>query len=286
MHLELAAAEEHGTLTYTASTYSGQDDRLYEGVSRSGPRILTFAPILKSEVMPLNQVIKLLVDMCETAVNCPVEIEFAVKLGSESAKPAEFSFLQLRPMVKQEGHLNVDFDEIEEENILFQSEQTLGNGIKRIRDVVFVKPDVFDAMKTRSMVKEIGKINGELLASQRPYLLIGPGRWGSSDPSLGIPVVFSDISGATAIVETSLPDMIIDPSQGSHFFQNLTSFRITYFTLRHYKDAHSIDWEWLNALERVEETEYLRHVVSNEDIEIIVDGQSGRGIVLKHDHIE
>lgn len=286
VHLDLAAAEGHGTLKYTASTYFGQDDRLYEGVSRSGPRILTFAPILKSEVIPLNQAIKLLVNMCETAVNCPVEIEFAVKLGPDNAKPAEFSFLQLRPMVKQEGHLNVNFDEIDDQSILFQSEQTLGNGIKRIRDVVFVKPDAFDAMQTRTMVKEISRINDELLSAKRPYLLIGPGRWGSSDPSLGIPVVFSDISGATAIVETSLPDMIIDPSQGSHFFQNLTSFRITYFTLRHYNDAHSIDWEWLNGLERVGETDHLRHVVADEDIEIIVDGQSGHGVVLKHNSIE
>ncbi|MBN1447861.1 MAG: histidine kinase [Bacteroidetes bacterium] len=286
VRLELAAAEEHGTLEYLASTYSGQDDRLYEGISRSGPRVLTFAPILKSEVVPLNPVIRLLVEMCETAVNCPVEIEFAVKLGSEQAMPAEFSFLQLRPMVKQEGHFAIDFDAIDRENILFQSEQTLGNGIKRIRDVVFVKPDVFDAMKTRGMVKEIGDINRELLAARRPYLLIGPGRWGSSDPSLGIPVVFSDISGATAIVETSLPNMIIDPSQGSHFFQNLTSFRITYFTLRHYNDKHSIDWDWLNGQTAVAETPHLRHVVADRDIEIIVDGQSGRGVVLKNNSIE
>jgi hypothetical protein len=281
VELELADAERHGTLTYSASTYVGQDDRLYEGINRIGPRILTFAPVLKSEVIPLNQVIRLLINMCETAVNCPVEIEFAVKLGSESATPAEFSFLQLRPMVKQEGDFKIDFADFAAEDILFQSEQTLGNGIKHVRDVVFIKPDAFDAMKTRSMVNEISAVNHELLAAHRPYILIGPGRWGSSDPSLGIPVGFSDISAATAIVETSLPNMVIDPSQGSHFFQNLTSFRITYFTLRHYNEAHSIDWEWLNALTCVAETEHLRHVVADKDLEIIVDGQSGNGIVLK-----
>ncbi|MCB2206621.1 histidine kinase [bacterium] len=281
VELDLADAEQHGTLDYCASTYVGQDDRLYEGIRRSGPRILTFAPLLKSEVIPLNQAVRLLISICETAVNCPVEIEFAVKLGKNSPMPAEFSFLQLRPMVKQEGHFNVDLDSIDQERIVFQSEQTLGNGSKRLRDVIYIKPETFDAMKTRQMVREINEVNADLLAARRPYLLIGPGRWGSSDPSLGIPVGFSDISAATAIVETSLPNMIIDPSQGSHFFQNLTSFRITYFTLRHYNEEHSIDWDWLSALPAVAETTYLRHVRAEEDMEIIVDGQSGQGVVLK-----
>jgi len=283
--LTLKQAEEHNTLTYLASTYSGQDDRLYEGMSREGPRVLTFAPVLKSEVIPLNNVIRLLVEMCETAVNCPVEIEFAVQLSPDKPMPAEFSFLQLRPMVKQEGSVNIDFDAITPEDIVFQSEQTLGNGLKRLRDIVFVKPETFDAMKTRAMAREIAEINRQLLEAHRPYLLIGPGRWGSSDPSLGIPVGFGDISAATAIVETTLPNMIIDPSQGSHFFQNLTSFRITYFTLRHYNDSHSIDWEWMNGLECVEETAHLRHVVAEEDMEIIVDGQSGHGVVLKRNNV-
>jgi CheY-like chemotaxis protein len=281
VELDLADAERHGTLTYSASTYVGQDDRLYEGINRSGPRVLTFAPLLKSEVIPLNQAIRLLVSICETAVNCPVEIEFAVRLGTDAPTPAEFSFLQLRPMVKQEGNFRVDLDTLDDARILFQSEQTLGNGSKRLRDVIYIKPESFDAMKTRQMVREISEINHELLAAHRPYLLIGPGRWGSSDPSLGIPVGFGDISGATAIVETSLPNMIIDPSQGSHFFQNLTSFRITYFTLRHYNEAHSIDWKWLEALPAVAETGFLRHVVADEDMEIIVDGQSGQGVALK-----
>jgi hypothetical protein len=219
--------------------------------------------------------------MCETAVNCPVEIEFAVQLGETSSSPAEFSFLQLRPMVKQEGGVQVDFGEIPAENVLFGSEQVLGNGVHHLRHIVFVKPDTFSAMKTRAMVKEISSINQGLLARRTPYLLIGPGRWGSSDPSLGIPVGFSDISSARAIAETSLPDMIIDPSQGSHFFQNLTSFRIVYFTLRHYNERHSIDWSWLEALDIVEETAHCKHVIAPEDVEILVNGQTGEGAVLK-----
>ena len=279
--LDLADAEKHGTLRHVASTYSGQEDRLYEGVSRSGPRVLTFAPVLKSEIIPLNQAIRLLVNMCETAVNAPVEIEFAVRLGRETPTPAEFSFLQLRPMVKQEGSISIDLEDLAADDLLFRCEKTLGNGIARLRDVVYVKPESFNAMRTREMVREIAGINDVLLHERRPYLLIGPGRWGSSDPSLGIPVGFGDISGARAIAETTLPNMIIDPSQGSHFFQNLTSFRITYFTLRHYNEEHSIDWDWLSALECVQETAHLRHVRAPEEMMILVDGQTGYGVVLK-----
>ncbi|HOJ03717.1 MAG TPA: PEP/pyruvate-binding domain-containing protein [Bacteroidota bacterium] len=279
--LGLADAEAHGTLEHIASTYSGQDDRLYEGISRSGPRVITFAPILKSNILPLNEAVRLLVSMCETAVNCPVEIEFAVRLGAGAAAPAEFSFLQLRPMVKQEGGVTVDLGAIPREALLFRSEQALGNGSTRLRHIIYVKPESFDAMRTRAMVREISAMNQVLLRARTPYLLIGPGRWGSSDPSLGIPVGFSDISSAGAIAETSLPNMIIDPSQGSHFFQNLTSFRISYFTLRHYNEQHSIDWEWLEALELVEETPHCRHVLAPEDIEIIVNGQTGEGGAVK-----
>jgi CheY-like chemotaxis protein len=282
--LGLGEAEKHGTLDHLASTYSGQEDRLYEGIGRQGPRVLTFAPILKSGVIPLNEVVRLLVGMCETAVNCPVEIEFAVRLGRKTAAPAEFSFLQLRPMVKQEGSVSVDMSAVPQTSVLFRSEQALGNGMTQVRHIVYVKPESFSAMKTRLMVKEISAINQKLLAGRTPYLLIGPGRWGSSDPSLGIPVGFSDISSARAIAETSLPDMIIDPSQGSHFFQNLTSFRIPYFTLRHYNEEHSIDWEWLESLPVQEETAYCKHVLAPEDVEIIVNGQSGEGVVLKHRH--
>lgn len=281
VELELRDAEEQGALAHVASTYSGQDDRLYEGIGRSGPRVLTFAPILKSELIPLNQAIRLLVGICETAVNAPVEIEFAVTLGQRTPVQAEFHFLQLRPMVKQESGVKIDITDLPSAELLFRSEKALGNGSMRLRDIVYMKPDSFDAMRTRGMVQEISALNRELRKERRQYLLIGPGRWGSSDPSLGIPVVFSDISAARGIVETTLPNMIIDPSQGSHFFQNLTSFRIMYFTLRHYDDAQAIDWTWLDGLECISETRYTRHVRAPEDLLILVDGQSGRGAVLK-----
>jgi CheY-like chemotaxis protein len=283
VQLDLGTAEEHGTLALTASTYSGQDDRLYEGTGRQGTRILTFAPILKSEIIPLNQAVRLLVDMCETAVNAPVEIEFAVRIDDASTRNAEFSFLQLRPMVKQEGGIDIAVGTLPQASLLFRCEKALGNGISRMRDIVYVKPEAFDAMRTREIVREISQINQHLLKARQTYLLIGPGRWGSSDPSLGIPVAFSDISAARAIAETTLPNMIIDPSQGSHFFQNLTSFRIPYFTLRHYNEEHALDWEWLASRDCVEEKKFVRHVRAAGEFTVVVNGQNGMGAVLKSD---
>jgi hypothetical protein len=281
VHLELKDAELHGTLTHIASTYSRENDAFYEGVFREGPRVLNFAPILKSKVFPLVDVIKLLLEMCETAMNCPVEIEFAARLGMKDALPAEFSFLQVRPMVKQEGTVSIEFDALERERMLLQSEQALGNGVMRVQDVVFVKPETFDAMKTRRVAEQLSKINAALAREHTGYLLIGPGRWGSSDPSLGIPVKFPDISASRAIVETTLPNMITDPSQGSHFFQNLTSFRIVYFTQRHYNPNDAIDWDWLNAQEIIEETEFVKRVRLAQPVEIVIDGKTGKGVILK-----
>ncbi|MBL0176456.1 MAG: histidine kinase [Ignavibacteria bacterium] len=280
-HLHIQDAELHGTLQHIASTYSGENDTLYEGVWRKGPRVLNFAPILKSKVVPLTDILRLLVNICETAMNCPVEIEFAVRLSGKEALPAEFAFLQVRPMVKQESGVAMDLSAIPRENLLLKTSQALGNGTHRLRDIVYIKPAVFDFMKTRGMVKQISAINAQLAQEKRHYALIGPGRWGSSDPSLGIPVKFPDISAAQAIIETSLDNMIIDPSQGSHFFQNLTSFRIFYFTLRHYNAGEEIDWAWLDALPAVQETEHVRHVRLDDALEVIVDGQTGNGVVTR-----
>ena len=281
VQLGIADAEKHGTLTHIVSTYSAENDMLYEGISRPGPRVIDFAPILKSEVVPLTKVLTLLLKMCETAMNCPVEIEFAVKLGSKSALPAEFSFLQVRPMVTQEMWESVALDDIPREKILVQSEKTLGNGIAHVRDIVYVKPDSFNTLETREIARDVMRANEELRKEKRPYILIGPGRWGSADPFLGIPVRFPAISGARAIVETSLPNVYIDPSQGSHFFQNITSFRISYFTIRHYDTRHIIDWDWLARQPVMLETKYIRRISLPEDIEIIVDGKSGKGVILK-----
>ena len=279
--LDVKVAEEHGTIEYMASTFCSEDDSLYEGTFRKGVRVLNFAPILHSEYIPLAKVLRLLMTLCETAMNCPVEIEFAGVLGKNFDDVSEFDFLQVRPMVKEEGTVEIDFANLALEEVLLKSERVLGNGVYHLEDIVYVLPDKFTNTKTREMAIEIAEFNRRLVSEHRPYLLIGPGRWGSADPWLGIPVRFPGISGAHAIVETSLPNMLPDPSQGSHFFQNLTSFHIAYFTTRHYRAEDRVDWAWLDTLEVVNETEWIRHVRAPRPLEILVDGQSGSGVVFK-----
>ncbi len=280
-HLDIKEAEKHGTLHPVASTYDARDDMLYEGTFREGLRVVNFAPILQSEMIPLSRILNLLMDLCKTAMNCDVEIEFACTLGDGKEEKAGFHFLQVRPMVKEEGTVDLHLDQVKREDILVLSKQVLGNGVYRVEDVVYVKPKAFDGSKTRQMAREIGVANSKLREEDRPYLLIGPGRWGSADPFLGIPVRFSAISGARVIVEASLPNMLPDPSQGSHFFQNLTSFQIAYFTVRHYRADERVDWAWLDAHEAAWETDYIRHLRLEVPLEIRVDGQTGSGMILK-----
>jgi len=280
-HLNVQDAEAHGSIELLASTYSAADDRLFEGIHRTGPRVLNFAPILKTRVIPLTATIKALLGICEAAMNCPVELEFAGGLGAKAADPAGFSFLQVRPMVKMDRGAKVYLGALPREALLLRRGQGLGNGVQTLQDVVYIRPEEFDPMRTREMVGRLSELNSSLTRQHRPYLLIGPGRWGSSDPSLGIPVKFPDISGARAIVETSLPNLMSDPSQGSHFFQNLTSFRIMYFTLRHFTTGHEIDWDWLGAIPAEQETRYIRHVRTDTPLRVVVDGVTGEGAVIK-----
>lgn len=284
MHLaKLAVADsiDDNAIRFIASTFDAPNDRFYEGIARKGPRVIDFAPILKSNVFPLNDIVKLMLKMAEVAMNAPVEIEFAVKLGKREPVPAKFGFLQVRPMVKVEGNVQIDFDAIPEENIMLRTNKALGNGKYQISDVLYVRPDNFNAAKTRQIGEEINKVNKKLLGEKRYYLLIGPGRWGSSDPWLGIPVDFSYIAGAQVIVETQLPNMVVDPSQGSHFFQNMTSFKIAYLTVKQNDARSHIDWEWLDAQQHEEETKFIRHIALENPLEVQVDGQSGKAVVLK-----
>lgn len=278
--LNVYDAEKHGALRYIASTYSAENDRIYEGTFRDGPRVVNFAPLLSSERIPLNKIIRLLLGISEAAMNCPVEIEFAAQLGEEDPTPADFKFLQVRPMVKQEGSIDFSFDDFEPERILLKTRMALGNSVHMLKKILYVKPNSFDKSKTKQIASEINEINQNLIKERDYYLLIGPGRWGSSDPWLGVPVEFSSISAAQAIVEITLPDMIVDPSQGSHFFQNMTSFKISYLTLRE-TDSAQIDWDWLDSLPVERETEFVKLVSAEEAVEVRVNGQTGKAVAIK-----
>jgi len=284
VHLDLSTAEKHGTLHSVGSVYSPDNDAVYDGISRQGIRLVTFAPIIKRGIFPLPGILSYLLDLGSRAMGCPVEIEFAVNLKPEGGGPAEFAFLQIRPMLVDTKAENLDklLEATDRKMILCSSSQALGHGrSQEIRDVVYVKPDAFDRGRTPAVAQEIEVINNKLLKENLPYLLIGPGRWGSADRWLGIPVEWHQISGARGIVETAMKEIAVEPSQGTHFFQNLTSMGIAYFCVpSHAKDSF-VDYDWLARQDACNETSFLRHIRLDRALDIRVDGKSRRGIVLK-----
>ncbi|MBD3857559.1 MAG: hypothetical protein IFK92_13755 [Acidobacteria bacterium] len=278
----LAEAEADGALRYLVSTYDSGSDRLNPGLDIHGPRALTFAPLLGSRLLPFNDLLKRLLEISEDALGTPVEIEFAINLERRDALPARVGFLQVRPMMVGSDKIGVSERDLFADDVVLASETVLGNGERTdIEDVVFIRPDAFEPAKTPAIAKELEGINRSLVDDGRRYLLIGFGRWGTSDPWLGIPVAWGQISGARVIVEATLPDVQPDLSQGSHFFHNLLSFHVLYISVEHY-GPHRIDWEWLGRQPAVQSTDHLTHVRLPEPLEIRVDGASGRGVIRRH----
>jgi hypothetical protein len=275
----LDAADYDGTLTHVASTYIPESDRISPGVGHRGPRVLDFAPLLSLDAFPVNRTVRRLLEVFARELETAVEIEFACTFpGGGKTDRARFGFLQVRPMVVTEGIVDIAPEEMEGPHVLLASDRVLGNGtVDTIRDVVYVKRGTFETRHTRGIATELEGLNEPLFRAGRPYLLIGFGRWGSIDPWLGIPVQWGQICGAKAIVETSLPQMRVDPSQGSHFFQNLSSFEVSYFTVGR---ETGIRWERLDALPAEAETGFVRHVRLPGPLLVKVDGRSGRGLIL------
>ncbi len=273
---DLTDAETDNTLRLVASTYNASSDRINMGIGAKGPRILTFAPLLVLDDIPLNHLVRTLLKVCEEALSAPVEIEFALTF-----KPTRFGFLQVRPMVVSDEEVEINREDLSHKNTLSASETVMGNGlIDTILDIVYVKPEHFDAKYTRQIALELESMNKKLAADGSPYLLIGFGRWGSSDPWLGIPVNWGQISGAKVIVEATLPSMDKELSQGSHFFHNITSFQVSYFSV-HHSGQYPIDWQWLGQQRVLTETEFVRHVRLSNPLQVKVDGRSGRGAIYK-----
>jgi hypothetical protein len=278
----LSDAEADGTLNWIASTYSRENDAVYDGVSRQGPRIVTFAPILKSKAFPLTGILELLLDMGGWSMGTPVEIEFAVNLAVEPGQPREFSLLQMRPMVLNRELEVLNLDSYADDSLICRSGQVLGNGVIRdIFDIVIVDRNRFDRSKSREVAEEIGKLNSKLAAEHRKYILIGVGRWGSMDPWLGIPVSWDMISGARTIVEAGFKDFTVLPSQGSHFFQNLNSFLVGYYTVKSNDDGSLIDWDWLLSRPAVERLATTRHLRFPDPVVVMMSGHQNKGIILK-----
>ena len=278
----LPAAEYDGTLPFVASTYLPGSDRLSPGTGPEGPRVINFAPLLQMREFPLNEALRALMKACERAAGRAVEIEFALTLPKRrEPHEARLRLLQVRPMQVSTEPVELTREELDRGDLLIASDRALGNGtIDNLMDVVYVKPDVFDPRHSRAVADQIERINAPLRAAGRPYLLIGFGRWGSSDPWLGIPVNWGQISGARVIVEATLPGRAVEPSQGTHFFHNLTSFRVGYLHVSHLREP-PIDWSWLAERTVVGESEFIRHVRLEAPLLVKLDGRTGRGAVWR-----
>lgn len=270
-----------GPIRYLAGAYDPQDHRIRDAAGPDSHLVLTFANIVKYNDIPLPAIISEILDMGRKGMGCPVEIEFAMNLPENKGEKPEFTLLQIRPMAISQRNMEVEIHDDEIPGALCYSENALGNGVyKTIQDIVYVKPEDFDPGRTVLVADQIGEINRELARADRKYLLIGPGRWGTADRWLGVPVSWSDISGVGAMVEAAMARLKADPSQGSHFFNNITSQGIPYITIPETGKSF-IDWNWLAAQPAVNETTYLRHARLERPLTLKIDGKGSRALVLK-----
>jgi len=278
--LEIDEATDDPPVKLLTSSYSAQDHRIRDSAGKTGYPVLTFANILKYRSFPLAEILVDVLEIGRRGMGCPVEIEFAVNLPADGAARPSFDLLQIRPMGISRHQMDVEVSEEDVAAAVCYSTSALGNGCsKDIGDIVVVNPDTFDPARTPEIAVEIGRINKKLVQQKRKYLLIGPGRWGSADRWLGIPVTWHDISGVGAIIETTIENLKADPSQGSHFFQNITSLGIGYLT-NATCDGDFIDWQWLRSLPAVAETTYLNHVQLETPLVIKIDGKKSQAVIL------
>ena len=280
LKLSVREADKDGALQYLASTYNPTDQVIYPGVYPDGRKIISFVGVLEHDVVPLPHLLREVLRLGQEAMRRPVEIEFAVEIEAAS-RSCVFYLLQIRPMVDVKSDVHINLSEIRPETILLQSNNALGHGqMDGITDVVYVKTEGYNAGNNPLIAEEISRINAKFLDRGEHYVLVGPGRWGSSDSWLGIPVKWPNISAARIIVEAGLTNYRVDPSQGTHFFQNLTSFGVGYFTINDFNGDGVYNRAVLDALPAVEETAHVRHVRFPQALAIKVDGKKKLGYVL------
>lgn len=282
LKLHVKDAETDGSLQYIASTYDPYDQVIRDGIYPGGRKVITFANILQHDVFPLAEILQLVLQYGQNEMRRPVEIEFAATLNKEKDKAGTFYLLQIRPIVDCKEMLDEDLTLVEDEATVLRSNNALGHGIMNdIQDIVYVKTDNYSASNNQLIAYEIEKLNKEFLDKGKNYILVGPGRWGSSDTWLGIPVKWPHISAARVIVEAGLTNYRVDPSQGTHFFQNLTSFGVGYFTINAFMNDGVYNQEFLNSHEPVTETKFLRHVHFDKPLVVKIDGKKNIGLVMK-----
>jgi len=282
--LDIDVAKKHGTLDALASTYSHRDDRLYPGIDEDGYLVINFAPLLHFDDIPIAQVLELLLSISEIALGYPVEIEFALNIPKEEEKNVELVILQIRNMMPPSETEDVNLKDFSKEEVVCYSENALGNGtITNIKDIVYIDPETFDMGQSQHIVPILRDINLDLMNQDKPYLLIGPGRWGSADPWLGIPVIWSDIAGAKAIIETPVKEKSIEPSQGSHFFHDMVSSQVGYLITQSKNSI--LNWDFISSLPKKFHKDSVYHVHIDFPLTIHLDGRNRKGIIIKKQNI-
>lgn len=282
LRMKISDAENDGSLKFVASTYDYQDDILRDEFTEGEKKVITFSNILKYDLFPLSEILKNILLVGQQQLNNPVEIEFAVNIDPERKKPNLFNLLQIRPIVENYEAVKFRLEKIDPDETIIYSKSALGNGIvEGIHDLVYVRTENFDASKNQEVAVKLNELNDRFLREDRHFILVGPGRWGSSDPWLGIPIKWPQISAARLIIESGLENYRIDPSQGTHFFQNLTAFRVGYLTVNPFMHDGFVDYDFLSGTEAVYEDTFLRHVRFPEPLTIRIDGRKKLGVVMK-----
>lgn len=282
LKLNVKEAAADNSLKYVASTYDAYDQVLNPGVYPNGRKVVTFAGILENEAFPLAEALSKMLEIGQKEMGRPIEIEFALNVSPKDDTKATFYLLQIRPIVDAKNEVREDLSKITPDETVIYSNNVLGQGIVNdVYDIVYVKTRNFNAQNNGLIAREIEKLNRRFAEAGKGYVLVGPGRWGSSDPWLGIPVKWPHISQARAIVESGLENYRVDPSQGTHFFQNLTSFGVGYFTVSQYNNSGFVDTGFLDRQEAAEETDFVRCVHFPAPVVIKMDGRKGIGVVMK-----
>jgi len=278
--MKISSAEKDGVLQHCASVYDYENDCLIPGIDSPGLRVIDFANILKYKHIPLADTLTLLLRLFRDAMGSPVEIEYAVDLEKGDNQLPTFYLLQIKPLIRRDDQLTVNVGNIDPEKTLMYARRGMGNGIvSNIRDVIFVDPNRFDKMKTREIAEEINHFNRKMDFLKKEYVLVGPGRWGTRDPFTGIPVLWANISKARIIVEMGLADFPLDGSLGSHFFHNVTSMNVGYFTIPHNSQEATINMDLLMKMPVIEEGNYIKHVTFTNDLTIVMDGKNRQALI-------
>jgi DNA-binding NarL/FixJ family response regulator len=280
VRMEITDALKHGTIKHSASVYDFDNEIIVPGTNTYGPLVINFANILRYDYIPLAETISKILDIIKEAMGSPVEIEYAVDLNKDEDSKASFYLLQIKPLVGNDDDFNIDLDALDYSDILLYSERSMGNGsVEDITDMIYIDPDIFDNTKTLEIAAEVEALNSKLMKENRKYILMGPGRWGTRDQFIGIPVVWPQICNAKIIVEMSLKNFPLDASLGSHFFHNVTSMNVGYFTVQHSGSSDFIKWDVVREQKTIEQMKYAKHVRFNKPITVVMDGKKRISVI-------